>query len=110
VTLEATDTVRVELAEVLRKKGFLLGRLTRDQFLEALRGVDDLGVLVHDTDVDALEQAAALAADHNLRVFDALVVHRALSRDVTLLTTDARLCRATTGLISTELLRGIDAS
>lgn len=108
VHLEAPDSVRVELAHALRTQGLLRGRLDRDQFLAAVRSLDDLGVTVHATDVDALELSAALAADRQLRVFDALVAHRAIHRGLTLLTSDARLCRAVDGLLSTELLRGVD--
>ncbi len=108
LSLETADSVRTELAHVLRTKGLIQGRLDRAQFLVAVRAVDDLGVAIHATDVDGLEQAAALAADHNLRVFDALMVHRSLQRGLPLLTTDAKLCRAIDGLISTELLSGVD--
>lgn len=107
VLLETTDSARVELAHVLRKKGLLEGRLDREQFLAAVRTVDDLGVTVHGTDVDTLERAAALAADRRVSMFDALLVHRALDRDLPLLTADAGLCRGVEGLVSTELLRGI---
>lgn len=107
LSLETVDFVRVELANVLRKKGLLSARLDRDQFLSAVRSVDDLGVVIHGTDVEALERAAALAADRRLAVYDALLAHRALDRDLPLLTADAALCRAVQGLVSTELLRGI---
>ena len=108
LALETADSVRGELTHVLRTKGLLTGRLNQAQYLVAVRAVDDLGVAIHATDVDSLEQAAALAADHNLRVFDALMVHRSLERGLPLLTSDARLCRAVDGLVSTELLRGVD--
>jgi predicted nucleic acid-binding protein len=109
VALETIDSVRVELGHVLRTKGVVAGRLTRDQYLAAVRTVDDLGLVVHATDVDALDRAAALAADRNLRLFDALIVDRALERDLPLLTSDAKLCRGVEGLLSTELLRGAAA-
>ena len=105
--LEAPDLARVELAHALRNKGLRPGLLTRGQYLTAVRAVDDLAVLVHGTDADALERAGALAADRDLRFFDALVVDRALQRGLVLLTSDARLVRAVEGLVSTELLRGI---
>lgn len=107
VTLETVDTVRVELAHVLRKKGLLDGRLDREEYLTAVRAIDDLGVIVHLTDVNALERAAGLVADRMLGVFDAIVVDRALQRGIPLLTSDAHLCRAVGGLVSTELLHGI---
>lgn len=108
VHLETADSVRAELAHVLRTRGLLPGRLDRQQFLAAVRTVDDLDVTVHATDVDAPERSAALAADRGLRVFHALMVHRAIERGLPLLTSDATLCRAVNGLISTELLRGVD--
>ncbi len=107
VVLETVDSVRVELGHVLRTKGFLPGLLTRDQVLASVRSVDDLDVTVHRIDVDTLERATALAIDRNLRLFDALLANCALERDSTLLTTDAKLCRAVEGLVSTELLRGV---
>lgn len=108
LALETADSVRAELANVLRTKGLLAGRLDRTQFLSAVRAVGDLGVTIHATDADSLEQAAALAADRGVRIFDALMVHRSLERKFPLLTTDAKLCRAVDGLVSTELLRGVD--
>lgn len=110
VALETADSVRAELANVLRTKGLLRGRIDRAQFLGAVRAVDDLGVAIHPTDADNLEQAAALAADHGIRVFDAMMVHRSLARGLPLLTTDAKLCRDVEGLVSTELLRGVDGA
>lgn len=106
LALETIDSVRFELGNVLRKKGLLLGTINRDEYLIATRSLDDLEALIHRTDADALERAAALAADRNLRFFDALVADRALERDLTLLTTDKKLCNAIAGLIHTELLEG----
>jgi predicted nucleic acid-binding protein len=83
------------------------GRLERDEYLAAVRSLDDLGFIIHKTDVDALERAAALAADHNLRFFDALMIDRALERGMPLLTSDSKLCRAVAGFAQTELLKGI---
>lgn len=57
--------------------------------------------------LDTLLRAAALSADRSLRLFDALFVVLALSTGATLLTSDAKLTRAVTGLVSTELLRGV---
>lgn len=108
VALETVDSVRVEAAHVLRVKGFDQGRLTRDEYLNAVRACDDVGVVVHVSDVHALERAAALAADRSLRVFDALVTDRAIERNLTLLTSDRRLVRAVADLLPTELLREVD--
>ena len=47
VTAETVDFARVEVAGVLRKKGFLAGRLTLDEFTAAVRVIDDIGVTVH---------------------------------------------------------------
>lgn len=107
VVLETVDSVRVELAHVLRTKGFLPGLLSRDQVLASVRSVDDLGITVHRIDADTLERATALAIDRNLRLFDALVANCALERGLPLLTSDAKLCRAVEGLVSTDLLRGV---
>lgn len=108
VALETVDSVRIELAHVLRTKGLLLGRLSGAQYVDAVRVVDDLGIAIHATDVEALARAAALAADRSLRLFDAVLVDRALVEGLPLLTGDGRLVRAVEGLLSTELLRGLD--
>lgn len=71
------------------------------------RAIDDLGVTVHSTDVDALERAAQLSASRMVSVYDASFVELALQRDLPLLTSDAKLVRAVAGLLSTELLAGI---
>jgi predicted nucleic acid-binding protein len=42
-SLETVDFARVEVAGVLRKKGLLAGRLTREEFTAAVRVIDDLG-------------------------------------------------------------------
>lgn len=107
VALETVDCVRFELANVLRTKGLLPARLTRVEYLAAVRTVDDFGVVVHATDVEALERAAAYAADWNLRFFDAVVVDAAVRRELTLLTTDVKLSNAVGDRLSTELLRGL---
>jgi predicted nucleic acid-binding protein len=43
-TAETVDFDRVEVAGVLRKKGFLAGRLTLEEFTAAVRVIDDIGV------------------------------------------------------------------
>lgn len=105
--LETVDSVRFEFAHVLRTKGLLTGGLDREGYLSAVRTIDDLGILVHVTDVEAVERAAVYAVDWNLRFFDALVVDRAIRRELTLLTTDKKLCHAVGDRLSTELLRGL---
>jgi predicted nucleic acid-binding protein len=107
VRLEAVDSIRAELGHVLRNKGLILGKITRDEYLAAVRSVDDFGVKVHPTDVDAVERAAALAADYSLRFFDAQIVDRAVVEGLTLLTSDKHLCNAVAGFAKTELLRGV---
>jgi predicted nucleic acid-binding protein len=107
VALETVDFVRVEVAEVLRRKGLVQGLLDRDSYLGAVRDIDELDVVIHETDMDALTRAAALAAKRSLRVYDALLVDRAIDRGLPLLTADARLCRAVEAVVSTELLTGI---
>jgi Predicted nucleic acid-binding protein, contains PIN domain len=107
VGLETVDFVRVELAEVLRKKGYLEQRLTRQECLEAARDLDDLGVVVHPTSVATLQLAIALTVDRSLRTYDALLVAHAINRALPVLTADARLCRAVVGVVPTVLLDGI---
>lgn len=108
VLLETVDLARFEVANVLRKAGLLRSVLDAPTFVRAARAVDDLGVMVHTTDADALERAAGLSAERMLSVYDAIMVDRALERDLPLLTADARLARAVAGLLSTELLDEID--
>lgn len=105
--LETVDSVRLECANVLRTKGLLTGRLDADEYVVAVRALDDLGVVVHDTDVDSVELAAKLVVQRNLGFFDAVVAERALRTGLPLLTTDKGLCNAMAGLLPTELLRGI---
>lgn len=107
VALQTVDLVRFEVGNVLRKEGLLRGRIARDQYIEAVRAIDDFDILVHVTDVDALERAGRLAADRMLSFYDALVVERAQQQSLPLLTADAKLVRAAAGMVSTELLRGV---
>ncbi len=107
VELFTTDLARVEVADVLRRKGLLPGLLDLTQYLGAVRDIDDLGIGVQATDNLVLARTAALAARRQLRVFDALFVDLALQRGLPLLTSDARLARAVSGLLSTEVLRGV---
>jgi predicted nucleic acid-binding protein len=105
--VETVDFARVEVAGVLRKKGLLAGRLTAEEFTAAVRVIDDLGVLVHETTADRLERAAYLSAQRNLGMYDALFVQLAAELDMPLLTTDVRLHRAAAGSAPIELLQGI---
>jgi len=105
--LETVDLARFEVADVLRRKGLLAGILDRSRYTTAVRVVDDLGVTIHSTDVDAVVRAADLAARRAIRFYDAVFVDRALEQQLPLLTADAKLCRAVDGLLSTELLRGV---
>ncbi|MEU7881266.1 type II toxin-antitoxin system VapC family toxin [Microbispora sp. NBC_01189] len=107
--LETVDFARVEVAEVLRKKGLRAGRLDRAMFLAATRVIDDVGVVVHVCDVDRVQRAASLAVDYSLRMFDALFVQAALERQLPLLTTDVKLSRAVNALVPVEVLRGVAA-
>ncbi|WP_176903228.1 type II toxin-antitoxin system VapC family toxin [Nonomuraea maritima] len=104
VSLETVDFARIEVAGVLRKKGLLTGRLSADEFIAAVRVIDELGVLVHPVDADRLERAAALAVRLTLGMYDAVFAQLALDREIPLLTTDAKLHRALEGLVETELL------
>jgi predicted nucleic acid-binding protein len=106
VSLVTADTVPFELADVLRRKGFVPGWLDRTEYLAAVRGPFDLGVDVHVVDADRLERAATLAVDRHVQVFDAVLVDLALRRGTTLLTADAKLHRGQGGSVPIELLRG----
>jgi predicted nucleic acid-binding protein len=105
VTAETVDFARVEVAGVLRKKGFLVGRLTLEEFTAAVRAIDDIGVAVHPTTADRLERAAEMAARRMLGMYDALFVQLAHELDLPLLTSDAKLARAAEGMIQVELLQ-----
>lgn len=104
VTAETVDFARVEVAGVLRKKGFLAGRLTLEEFTAAVRAIDDIGVAVHPTTADRLERAADLAARRMLGMYDALFVQLAQELDLPLLTSDAKLARAVEKTIQVEVL------
>lgn len=106
VSLVTAGSVPFELADVLRRKGFLPGWLDRTEYLAAVRGPFDLGVEVQGVDSDLLERAATLAADRQVQLFDAVLVDLALRRGATLLTTDAKLHRGQGGSVPIELLRG----
>jgi predicted nucleic acid-binding protein len=107
--LATVDFVRIELAEVLRKRGLLDGLLTKDEYYEAAALLDDVSadLTIHPVDAVALALAAQLAASHMLRLFDALLVGRALTEDLPLLTSDVKLARAASSLIDIEVLRGL---
>lgn len=107
VTVATVDFARVEVAGVLRKKGLLAGRLTVDEFASAVRAIDDIGVHVHATSVDRLERAAELAARRVLGMYDALFVQLSQELKLPLLTSDAKLGRAVSGMIEVEVLQGV---
>ena len=107
VTAETVDFARIEVAGVLRKKGFLAGRLTLEEFTAAVRVIDDIGLTVHLTTVDRLERAAQLAAGKMLGMYDALFVQRARELSLPLLTSDARLGRAVDGTVQVEVLQSL---
>lgn len=105
--LETDEFARVEMAEVLRRRGLAVGRMSRVEFLQSAGSLDDLDIVAHRVTPDRLLHAGSLAADYNLRMFDALFVQLALVRRLPLLTTDKRLRSAVDNLIEVELLRGI---
>jgi predicted nucleic acid-binding protein len=107
VTAETVDFARVEVAGVLRKKGFLAGRLTLDEFTAAVRVIDDIGVTVHPITADRLERAAELAARKMLGMYDALFVQLAQELNLPLLTSDAKLSRAVGGTVQVEVLQSL---
>lgn len=107
VRLEAPDVVRWEVGNVLRGKGVATGRLTGNDLVLALTDLDDLGAVIHETTVERLLGVARLAARRGISLFDAAFVELTLRTGHTLLTADARLARSVSGLVSTELLRGV---
>ena len=107
MTLLTTDLARVEVANVLRKKGLLPGLLSRDDYLQATTDIDALGVRVEVTTTDVLTRAAALAADRSVTVFDALFVGLALSTGLPLVTADKKLASTAAAIVSTVLLHGV---
>lgn len=102
--LETVDFVRFELGHVLRSQGLLKDRLTADEYVMAVRSIDDAGIHVHVTTADVLEQAADLAASRMLRFFDALLVAWSIELGMTVLTVDQKLCNAVAGIARTKLL------
>lgn len=107
VVLASPDLARVEVANVLRKKGLLTGHLTRDELLAAVRTLDDIGVELVAQDADGIERTAHVSADHMLTVYDATFVDLALQRGVTLLTADARSSRAAANVVEVQVLRDV---
>lgn len=110
IRMETVDLARLEVADVLRRKGLLRGLMSRSDYVAAVRAMDDLGVSVHPSDADSVVRAADLAASRSIRFYDAVFVDRALQQRLPLLSSDAKLCRAVDGLLSTELLRGVSAT
>lgn len=108
IRLETPDICRWELGNVLRKIATRYG-LTEQQVVQSVSALDVLGLVVHPTSVEELTIASRLAVRHSLSLFDAAFVSLALRTGLPLLTTDARLVRAVSGLVPTELLRGVSA-
>ncbi len=107
VRLETVDCVRFELGHVLRTRGLLKGRLSADEYLAAVRSIDDLGITIHPTDADVLERAGALAVRCMLRFFDAVLVEHALRAGLPLLSSDRKLAGAVDGVVRVQILRGV---
>lgn len=105
ISLTTSEMARVELAEVLRRKGHATGLLDLESFVTAARSLDDTGVDVRPIDVDALERATRWAVRLSLRIFDAIFVDLALQTGYPLLTTDNRLARAVSQHVPIEILR-----
>jgi len=107
VALVTPEFTRIEHAEVLRKRGFLDGILTQDEYLLAVQALDVMGVEIVGLGLDDLLRAVSLAAKHSLRMFDAIGASLALDRAMPLLTGDARCARALAGVVEIEVLDGI---
>jgi predicted nucleic acid-binding protein len=91
ISLETVECARFELPHVLRKKGVLEGKLTRDEYRAAVRVIDDLGIHVEPLSVDAIEDCAVLSLRQNMQFFDSVFLHRAIATDLPLLTADRPL-------------------
>lgn len=107
VELISPDLARVEMANVLRKKGLLDGHLTRAEYLAAVRTLDDLGVDLVVQSADGIERAGHTSIDQMVNVYDATFVDLALQRGLPLLTGDARSSRAVANVVQVEVLRGV---
>lgn len=105
--LISPDLARIEMANVLRKRGWRDGHLTREEFLVAVRALDDLGVELVVQDADGIERAAHASVDHMISVYDATFVDLALHCGLPLLTGDARSSRAVANVVEVEVLRGV---
>jgi predicted nucleic acid-binding protein len=107
IALLTPEFTRIELAEVLRRKGLLEGVLTETDYLTAVESLDLLGIDLVALDRADLVRAAALASKRSLRMFDAVGASLALDRGLPLLTGDARSARALAGVVEVEVLDGI---
>lgn len=107
VELQTVDFVRFELADVLRKKAVLPKKMQLDEYVAAVRSLDDLDVTIHISSGDVLGSAAELAGSRIIRFFDALLVAWSIELGATILTSDKKLCNAAAGLARTELLVGV---
>lgn len=107
IELVTPEFTRVELAEVLRKKGLNAGLLDEAEYLGAVRMLDVLDVEVVALGEDELVRSAALAARYSLRMFDAVGAALALDRGHPLLTGDAKCAKALAGVVDVEVLTGI---
>ena len=105
VEFVAPAVLRWEIANVLRKKGVLVGLLTKADVVAALLDLPALEVTITEDDLTSTVAALQLSLRHRLDLWDAAFVLMALQTGLTLLTADARLARGAAGLISTELLR-----
>jgi len=105
IRLSTPDTVRFEVAHVLRKEGLLKNRLDLGDYLAAVRAIDDLDVEIVAVTADHLERAAALAGQYSLSIFDALVVACSVETELPVLTSDARLANAVGHVAQIRLLR-----
>jgi predicted nucleic acid-binding protein len=107
VELVTPEFTRIEHAEVLRKKGFLGNVLDFDEYLAAVQALDVMGVEMVTLTQEDLARAAALGANHSLRMFDAIGASLALDRGLTLLTADAKCALAVANVVDVEVLKGV---
>lgn len=104
IGMETVECARYELPHVLRSRGLLQRLMTVEEYVAAVRIIDDWGIPAGPLDAGALESSARLAVSRNLRFFDAVFVDRSLSTGFPLLTADVKLANAVDGLVEVEIV------
>ena len=106
IGLQTVECARFELPHVLRTKGVLGGKMTKEEYRAAVRVIDDWDIEVAPFAADDLEACADLALLHNVRFFDAVFLHRAAVTDTVLLTADLPLANVAE-LVGIRVVRAV---